>query len=181
MSIFDDITAFLADNYRDNADIVHQVINGQKDPFARTTLPGHITGSAFVVDVMRKRALMIHHAALGIWIQPGGHVDPGELPWQAALRETLEETGVVGSLLYPQIFDIDIHAIPANPRKGEPNHHHIDIRYLVAANSEDTVTINEQECHGYEWPTLESLAIQNDSVGRMALLALDWIEHNQAA
>ncbi|WP_047573085.1 NUDIX domain-containing protein, partial [Pseudomonas syringae] len=68
-------------------------------------------------------ALLIHHAALGIWVQPGGHVDPGESPVLAALRELLEETGVIGELLLQRIFDIDIHAIPANPRKGEPDHH----------------------------------------------------------
>lgn len=181
MSIFDEILTFLSENHRPKAEIARKVIQGEGDPFARSTFPGHITGSAFVVDVPRRRALLIHHAALGIWVQPGGHVDPGESPMMAALRELLEETGVIGELLLQRIFDIDIHAIPANPRKGEPDHHHIDIRYLVAANSSDAVTVSEQECHGYDWPTLESLAIQNDSVGRMARLAIDWIESKAAA
>lgn len=181
MSIFDEILAFLHENGRPNAEIARNVIQGEEDPYARSTLPGHITGSAFVVDVQRRCALLIHHAALGIWVQPGGHVDPRESPMLAALRELLEETGVTGKLLLKRIFDIDIHAIPENPRKGEPGHYHIDVRYLVAANSSDAVTVSEQECHGYDWPTLESLAIQNDSVGRMARLAIEWIEGETAA
>ncbi|WP_122531347.1 NUDIX hydrolase [Pseudomonas viridiflava] len=181
MCIFDDIKAFLANNHRDNEEIAYEVMNSALDPFARSTLPGHITGSAFVTDVVQRRALLIHHAALGIWIQPGGHVDPGELPVQAALRETLEETGIAGELLSPKIFDIDIHKIPFNPRKGEKEHYHIDVRYLISASCSDSVTISEQECHGYEWPKLESLAIQNESVARMARLALAWIEAKQAA
>ena len=28
----------------------------------------------------------------GIWVVPGGHSDPGETPWQAAMREFEEET-----------------------------------------------------------------------------------------
>ena len=181
MCIFDEIKTFLANNCRDNEAIAYNVMNANLDPFARSTLPGHLTGSAFVIDVVLRRALLIHHAALGIWIQPGGHVDPGEQPVQAALRETLEETGISGELLCLGIFDVDIHPIPANLRKGEPDHHHIDVRYLVAASSSDSVTISEHECRGYEWPALEALAIQNDSVGRMARLALEWIVLNEAA
>ena len=29
-----------------------------------------------------------------MWLQPGGHIDSGEMPWEAALREAREETGL---------------------------------------------------------------------------------------
>lgn len=177
MSVLAEISAYLESHERANAEPALSLIRESEDPFSRSNLSGHITGSAFVVDVAESKALLIHHAALGIWIQPGGHVDPGERPVDAALRETLEETGVAGKLLSPQIFDMDIHEIPANPRKDEPAHYHVDVRYLVAADSRQSVEINEQECHGFSWVDLNSLSSEPTSVGRMAVLALAHIQN----
>src|ERR1035438_1973186 len=59
------------------------------DPFDRDADPVHLTGSAIVVG---PRGTILHlHKRIGVWMQPGGHIDPGEAPWQAALRETREE------------------------------------------------------------------------------------------
>jgi len=40
------------------------------------------------------KTLLIKHKKLGVWLCPGGHIDPDELPHQAAEREFWEETGV---------------------------------------------------------------------------------------
>ncbi|HSH12999.1 MAG TPA: NUDIX domain-containing protein, partial [Desulfurivibrionaceae bacterium] len=102
------------------------------DCFLRSCRVGHITGSAFIVDPSRARILLVHHAKLDKWLQPGGHCEPGETASQAALREAWEETGVQGSLaLGGGLFDLDAHTIPA---RGEvPEHTHWDARYLVVA------------------------------------------------
>ncbi len=82
-------------------------------PFDRNNFaPGHFTASAFVVDPKTHSLLLILHRKLGLWLQPGGHIDPGdELAALAARREVMEETGV--SELSPLfgnagIFDVDI-------------------------------------------------------------------------
>src|ERR1017187_8893724 len=62
------------------------------DPFDRETNEHHLTASAFVVS--SRGVILLRHRLLGIWVQPGGHIDPGEGPEEAALRETLEETGL---------------------------------------------------------------------------------------
>ncbi len=95
--------------------------------------PGHITASAFVVDPTRAKLLLIHHGKLNTWLQPGGHVDPGEDVATAALREVEEETGVSGSVISDGIFDLDVHPIPA--RGSRPAHTHFDVRFLVEARS----------------------------------------------
>ncbi len=104
------------------------------DPFIRSNLPGHITGSGFVIQ--GEEMLLIHHRYIKEWFQPGGHVDPGENPLQTALREIEEETGwyttarpTNSNPLVP--IDIDAHLIPANPIKNEPEHWHIDFAYLL--------------------------------------------------
>ncbi|MDX1745166.1 MAG: NUDIX domain-containing protein, partial [Halobacteriales archaeon] len=51
------------------------------------------TASGFVVD--GERVLLVDHARLGRWLQPGGHIEARETPVEAAIREVREETGVV--------------------------------------------------------------------------------------
>jgi 8-oxo-dGTP pyrophosphatase MutT (NUDIX family) len=100
------------------------------DPFARME-PGHVTASAFAVST---RGVILHrHLLLGVWIQPGGHVDQGESPETAALRETFEETGLVAHHFDPvELFHVDVHPGPPGHR-GPIDHLHYDLRYAVLA------------------------------------------------
>ncbi|MGC9117803.1 MAG: NUDIX hydrolase [Thermoproteus sp.] len=41
------------------------------------------------------RALVVYHEKLGVWLYPGGHVEPDETPSEAVVREFREETGLV--------------------------------------------------------------------------------------
>jgi len=95
------------------------------DPFAEEADPHHLTASAFVVST---RGVVLHrHRLLDIWVQPGGHVEAAELPEAAALRETLEETGLVAQHLDPvELFHVDQHP-------GPKGHTHYDLRYVVVA------------------------------------------------
>src|SRR6188768_103653 len=89
--------------------------------FHRDHFPGHITGSAWIIDTTKQFVLLTHHAKLNRWLQPGGHADGDENVMGVARREAIEETGVENfNLLHESIFDIDIHAIPA--RKDFPEH-----------------------------------------------------------
>jgi 8-oxo-dGTP pyrophosphatase MutT (NUDIX family) len=111
-------------------DAVHQILNSS-EPFSRSNLIGHITASGLVIDF--DKILLIRHPYLGLWIQPGGHIDEGETPESAAIRETQEETGVLCELVWQENFlvDIDVHTIPNNPTKKEPEHIHIDLCFAL--------------------------------------------------
>ncbi len=107
----------------------------------RTCLAGHLTGSALVVDPATRRVLLLHHAKLGRWLQPGGHADgEGDLG-SVALREAQEETGLTHLRLVRPAIDLDIHEIPE--RDVEPAHVHLDVRYLVLADATEH-RINEE-------------------------------------
>ena len=102
--------------------------------FSRTLLPGHVTGSAWVVGPDRQTALLTHHRKLDIWVQLGGHSDDDPDTSAVALREAREESGLEDlALADARIFDLDIHSIPARGR--EPAHEHFDVRYVVLATA----------------------------------------------
>ncbi len=86
--------------------------------------PTHVTASAVVVG--RRGVLLHRHRKLGRWMQPGGHLDPGEEPAEAAVRECREETGltVTHPWVEPRLVHLDVHSAAAG-------HVHIDLRYLV--------------------------------------------------
>lgn len=127
------------------------------DPFARSSLPGHVTASAIVTE--DEKILLVLHPFLKKWLQPGGHVEPGETPLQAARRELLEETGL-GSEVHPwheenrMPVDIDVHRIPENPKKDEPAHWHYDFRYLLRAGMPEGRQDHGEEDHELGWKPL---------------------------
>lgn len=140
-------------------------------PFARSTREGHVTASAVVLD-SAGRALLLLHRSLGRWLQPGGHLEPGEAPWAGAMREAREETGLVdlqpavpiGSdrrVLQvedadgPPILDVDVHPIPDAPAKGEPAHRHLDVCFLVRTATPELAMHSETESRALRWVTAE--------------------------
>jgi 8-oxo-dGTP pyrophosphatase MutT (NUDIX family) len=131
--------------------------------FERSLLPGHVTGSAWVVNPSRDQALLLHHRKHDQWFQPGGHADGDADILRVALRETSEETGLDAShilLVNDAVFDVDIHSIAA----GEcgPRHEHIDIRFLVEMD-DDLVIPGNDESHQVLWVPLPQVARFNNN------------------
>jgi 8-oxo-dGTP pyrophosphatase MutT (NUDIX family) len=122
-------------------------------PCDRHADPVHVTASAIVVGA---RGTVLHlHRRLGRWLQPGGHIDAGESPEEAALREATEETGL--RVHHPggvaRVIHIDVHP-------GAEGHEHLDLRYLlVADDAEPSPGRGEsQAVHWCGWEEAEGLA-----------------------
>ncbi len=125
--------------------------------------PGHFTASAFVLDAARASLLLILHAKLGLWLQPGGHIEAGDADAMAAARRELGEEVGLGevALLVPGIFDIDIHDIPA--RGAMPAHRHYDVRFAFVAPP-DAQPIAASDAVAARWVALDAVAgIQSDA------------------
>jgi 8-oxo-dGTP pyrophosphatase MutT (NUDIX family) len=130
--------------------------------------PGHLTGSGWVVDPVLSKVLLLHHAKLDRWLQPGGHADGDYDLSTVALREAREESGLTSLALHSgKIFDIDIHTIPA--RAHEPGHLHFDVRYVITADSTEAPRINN-ESRDVAWIEIAHIAqlTSDPSVLRMA-------------
>ena len=122
------------------------------DPFDRTAYePGHFTASGFVLHPEGDRVLLIHHAKIGSWLQPGGHIDPEDSsPLRAAQREVEEETGLSGLLpLTESIVDLDVHQFPE--RGDQPAHLHYDVSFAFVAPNQ--ILTPNHEVHDAMWAT----------------------------
>jgi 8-oxo-dGTP pyrophosphatase MutT (NUDIX family) len=155
-------------------------VDEHADALDRTCPPGHLTGSAMVVDPESRRFLLMLHAKLGRWFQPGGHADgDGVLP-RVAWREATEETGVGGLRVAVPAIDLDIHEV--GPPHGP--HLHYDVRYLVVAPP-DAVPAGNHESLDLRWAALDDLPSFDVDDGmlrmaRAALTALDGLTRRSA-
>ncbi len=143
-------------------------VRAQPRCFERGLAVGHVTGSAWVLDREGHRVLLTHHRKLGRWLQLGGHVDGQPEVLDAAAREASEESGITS--LEPvshEIFDLDIHPIPA--RGDEPAHLHYDVRFLFRATVDEEFTVGD-ESHDLAWVPLDAIGEYTDegSIQRMA-------------
>ena len=132
------------------------------DPWSRSS-PVHVTGSAIVVHPDSGRVLLRWHDRMQGWLQMGGHGDPGETdPFAIARREAGEETGLDDLAAWPDPSSpalVHVVIVPVPEGRGEPEHEHADLRYLLATGRPDQAT-PESPSAALRWLTVdEALAI----------------------
>ncbi|GAB6108531.1 NUDIX hydrolase [Fusibacter bizertensis] len=143
--------------------------------FGNSNVKGHITASVWLLDFSCENVLLTHHKKLGRWLQLGGHTEIGESIHESALREAFEESGLKElELLDKQIYDIDVHEIPA--RKDLPAHYHYDIRFLVRQTVPQEIVISE-ESNDLKWVKFQDIHhfTDNPSMKRMADKIINYI------
>lgn len=141
----------------------------QKTPdcFERSCQSGHITGSSWLLNKAGTHVLLMHHKKLDIWVQLGGHCDGETDVLAVAVKEAQEESGIMGiEPVSKEIFDVDVHLIPANSK--EPAHYHYDIRFLLQVVSDEEIVQNS-ESKELRWiaKNATQLPTQERSVMRM--------------
>lgn len=148
----------------EGADLMKQ-IEEMEDVTLRTNWKGHITASALVLTADADRVLMIDAIKFGKFLLPGGHLDPPEEPWDAALRELVEETGLSSVRLlrfHQQTLPIEInsHWIEANERRSEPRHRHHDFIYpFVVVGAQYEVFDRSAEARSVDWRPVSGLHV----------------------
>ena len=152
----------------EDRDLILAFIAREPDPFDRSVLEGHLTGSAFVRDPAG-RVLLTHHRRLSRWLQLGGHAEEEREAPAVALREAREESGL-RDLAFdddlrfpdgePMLLDLDVHRIPA--QGDEPSHLHFDLRFALFTNRPTELVRDPRESRALQWVPLEELAGRGD-------------------
>lgn len=129
-------------------------IENNEDAFLRENTVAHITASAWVVNKDRSKVLMAYHNIYNSWSWLGGHVDGETDLLSIAIREVKEEAGI--SNVHPvseEIFSLESLTVDGHVKKGKyvSSHLHLNVTYLLEADSEEMVSIKEDENSGVAW------------------------------
>lgn len=136
----------------------------------------HFTATTFVV--WRGGVLLHRHKKLGRWFPPGGHVEPNELPDEAAVREVLEESGVRVALVGERALPVYEPRQLVRPRGVQletiaPSHEHIDLIYFAKPLTDyDGLLLETDVTLGWYGPDALGGLELTDEIRHWATLAL---------
>ncbi|MDT4937570.1 MAG: coenzyme F420-0:L-glutamate ligase / coenzyme F420:gamma-L-glutamate ligase, partial [Pseudonocardiales bacterium] len=128
------------------------------DAMWRSCAPGHLTASALVIDPVRRLVLLTLHPRIGMWVQVGGHCEPGDHTMlDAAAREAREESGIGALSFDPAPLGLDIHPITCS--LGVPTRH-FDVRFLAVSpeGAEPMKSDESLDLRWFGWDALPSNA-----------------------
>ena len=125
-------------------------VHGRTDACRRECVPGHITASALVLDHTSRQVLLTLHPRLGRWVQLGGHCDDDDADIvAAALREAIEESGVAGLRIAPELAAVHVH--PVTCSLGVPTRH-LDLQFVAHAPAGAQIAISDESEDLRWWP-----------------------------
>lgn len=157
------ILAYQPINEQEEAEkrVILEYINEYPDTvLLRENEKGHLTSSGFIMNKDLTKVLMIHHNIYNSWAWTGGHADGDEDLLYVAMKEAKEETGVVEiEPLMEEIASIDILPVWGHVKKGKyvATHMHLSVAYILIADENQTLYINEAENSGVKWIKIEDI------------------------
>ena len=144
--------------------------------------PKHFVATGYVVR--DEKTLLLYHKKLKMWLPPGGHIDEGELPDEAVLREIREETGLSAEIVSPKRVPeagekgVQYLHLPSHVQLEDiPNHpQHIDLIYFCrVADGEAALSAEHEDMRWFTADELIKDARVRDEVRQTGLEAIDFV------
>ena len=129
-------------------------IRNNDNAFSRENTVAHMTASAWVVNKDRSKVLMVYHNIYNSWSWLGGHADGETDLLSVALREVKEEAGITNvKPVSEEIFSLESLTVDGHVKKGNyiSSHLHLNVTYLLEADSDEAVSIKADENSSVAW------------------------------
>ena len=126
-------------------------LEARPDAAHRTCAPGHLTASAMVFSHDLSHVALVLHGIVGVWVQPGGHVEPEDATLlDAARREVREELGL-DIAMHPDPVDLNCHPITCRGYKTPTRH--FDVRFVGRAQPDAALVLSDESSEVTWWPS----------------------------
>ncbi len=119
--------------------------------------PKHLAVYVALVDEARRSVMLVDHVKAGVWLLPGGHVDPGEDPRETAVRETAEELGIEARF-NERFGGGEPFFLSVTQTRGAGSHTDVTFWFVVRGDEEQEVTPDPREFRGVRWFPLDASA-----------------------
>ncbi|WP_439681582.1 NUDIX hydrolase [Embleya sp. MST-111070] len=123
------------------------------EPLYRTRKPDvppkHLVVYFVVFDQRREELLLGAHRKAGLWLPAGGHVEPGEDPWEAVVRECREELHIQAAPA--RDGDRNPFFVTVTRTRGEGTHIDVCLWFVLRGTTEEITSFDEGEFDAIRW------------------------------
>ncbi|MFE7765867.1 NUDIX hydrolase [Streptomyces sp. NPDC057438] len=122
----------------------------------------HLVSYFVVLDDTRGQLLLVAHRKAGLWLPAGGHVEPGEDPWAAVVRECREELGIHATAS-PITGELPLF-LTVTETRGQGSHTDVSLWYLLTADADTITSYDQEEFNAIRWLTDEQVLEESDEL-----------------
>jgi 8-oxo-dGTP pyrophosphatase MutT (NUDIX family) len=144
-------------------------LEAHDDGMLRSCFPDHLTSGALVLSPDLDAVLLNLHRKAGRWFHFGGHLEPGDASlWDAARRETTEESGLDDVVVHREPVHLSRHRVPFCDPRGPVDH--LDVRFAAVAPAGAAHAASEESLDVRWWP-LDALPALEEEMHELIALA----------
>ena len=122
------------------------------------TPPKHLVSYFALVD--GEYLLLVDHINAELWLPTGGHVEPGEHPKTAALREAREELSIEGEFLYDEPVFLTVTETVGKTA----GHTDVSLWYVLQGNRTGSLSFDDSEFRSVAWFHKDDVPLERSDI-----------------
>jgi 8-oxo-dGTP pyrophosphatase MutT (NUDIX family) len=117
----------------------------------------HLVCYFLLIDLEKKKVLLVNHKKANLWLPSGGHVEINEHPKETVLREAKEELQIEANFL----SDLPLF-LTSTETVGDDIHTDITLWYVLKGSISDSILFDREEFHDVRWFDMNEIPLQTD-------------------
>lgn len=125
--------------------------------------PKHLVSYFVLLDLNRKKLLLVDHIKAQLWLPTGGHVEPDENPQETVIREANEELGLVAQFL-PEVGPIPLFLTSTVTVGLTAGHTDVSLWYILSGDSSRSIDFDTTEFNDIHWFDIDEILNMAESI-----------------